>query len=253
MRTRERKDFQSIRTAWDIFRDDRARIATCSWRTATERPKENYSVYRLLLAIKSVYLIKWDNWLVWSTNKRFYWGLITMWYIAFNKYISGDITTTLTNAYPAILQLHLTNTYSATLQLNLTNTYPATVQLHLKRHRHDLRVPVSSLSRFMLSLPQCSAPGVLNCMLGRLGGLPSLYWRHLSISYEKYNYWQNRHINTSLNIRQKVSGKFILPRKLTKLTPSWVKVNLAEQIIVFTLLMSPQLIIFLLGCINIVD
>ena len=34
-RTRERKCFQSIRTVRDISRDDRARIATCSLRTAT--------------------------------------------------------------------------------------------------------------------------------------------------------------------------------------------------------------------------
>ena len=45
----------------------------------------------------------------------------------------------------------------------------------LKLHRHDLRVPVGSLSRFKLSLPQCNVPGVLNCMSGRLSGFPSLY------------------------------------------------------------------------------
>ena len=42
--TRERKDLQSIRTVWDISRDDRAKIATCSLRTATDRSKENYSI-----------------------------------------------------------------------------------------------------------------------------------------------------------------------------------------------------------------
>ena len=41
--------------------------------------------------------------------------------------------------------------------------------------RHDLRVPVGSLSRFKLTLPQCNVPGVLNCMSGRLSGFPSLY------------------------------------------------------------------------------
>ena len=41
--------------------------------------------------------------------------------------------------------------------------------------RHDLRVPVGSLSQFKLSLPQCNVPGVLNCMWGRLIGFPSLY------------------------------------------------------------------------------
>ena len=45
----------------------------------------------------------------------------------------------------------------------------------LKLHRHDLRVPVVSLSRLKLSLPQCNVPGVLNCMSGRLSGFPSLY------------------------------------------------------------------------------
>ena len=35
-RTRERKCFRSIRTVWDISRDDRARILTCSLRTATD-------------------------------------------------------------------------------------------------------------------------------------------------------------------------------------------------------------------------
>ena len=39
----------------------------------------------------------------------------------------------------------------------------------------DLRVPVGSLSRFKLSLPQCNVPGVLNCMSGRVSGFPSLY------------------------------------------------------------------------------
>ena len=35
-RTRERKCFRSIRTVWDISRNDRARIATCSLQTATD-------------------------------------------------------------------------------------------------------------------------------------------------------------------------------------------------------------------------
>ena len=45
----------------------------------------------------------------------------------------------------------------------------------LRLLRHDLRVPVGSLSRFKLSLPQCNVAGVLNCMSGRLSGFPSLY------------------------------------------------------------------------------
>ena len=46
---------------------------------------------------------------------------------------------------------------------------------NLNLHSHDLRVPVGSLSRFKLSLPQCNVPGVLNCMSGRLSRCPSLY------------------------------------------------------------------------------
>ena len=38
----------------------------------------------------------------------------------------------------------------------------------LNLHSHDLRVPVGSVSRFKLSLPQCDLPGILNCMSGRL-------------------------------------------------------------------------------------
>ena len=46
----------------------------------------------------------------------------------------------------------------------------------------------------------------------------------------------------SSNIRQKVSGSLCsLPRKLTKVTPSGVKVNLAEKIIFFILLISAEL------------
>ena len=49
----------------------------------------------------------------------------------------------------------------------------------------------------------------------------------------------------SSNIRQKVSGSLCsLPRKLTKVTPSRVKVNLVEKIIFFILLISAQLIHF---------
>ena len=43
-RTRDRICFQAIRSVRDISRDDRARIATCSLRTATDRFKANYSV-----------------------------------------------------------------------------------------------------------------------------------------------------------------------------------------------------------------
>ena len=43
-RTRDRIYCQTIRTVRDISRDDRARIATCSLRTQTDRLKENYSI-----------------------------------------------------------------------------------------------------------------------------------------------------------------------------------------------------------------
>ena len=45
MRTRERNEWQSIRTVWDISRDDRVRIATCSlqqWQI--DRFKENSNI-----------------------------------------------------------------------------------------------------------------------------------------------------------------------------------------------------------------
>ena len=44
MRTDERKEWQSIQIIWDISRDDRARIATCSLRTVTDRFNENSSI-----------------------------------------------------------------------------------------------------------------------------------------------------------------------------------------------------------------
>ena len=43
-RTRDRIYCQTMRTVRDISRDDRARIATCSLRTLTDRLKENYSI-----------------------------------------------------------------------------------------------------------------------------------------------------------------------------------------------------------------
>ena len=43
-RTRDRIYCQTMRTFRDISRDDRARIATCSLRTLTNRLKENYSI-----------------------------------------------------------------------------------------------------------------------------------------------------------------------------------------------------------------
>ena len=48
-------------------------------------------------------------------------------------------------------------------------------KMNLNLHSHDLRVPVGSLLRFKLSLPQCNVLGVLNCMSGRLSVFPRLY------------------------------------------------------------------------------
>ena len=42
--TCEWNEWQSIRTVWDISRDDRARIATGSLLTPTDRLKDNYSI-----------------------------------------------------------------------------------------------------------------------------------------------------------------------------------------------------------------
>ena len=42
--TRDRIYCQTMRIVRDISRDDRARIATCSLRTLTDRLKENYSI-----------------------------------------------------------------------------------------------------------------------------------------------------------------------------------------------------------------
>ena len=48
MRTRDRIYCQTIRTVRDISRDDRARIATCTLRTLTDRLKENYRIDNML-------------------------------------------------------------------------------------------------------------------------------------------------------------------------------------------------------------
>ena len=51
-RTRDMIYYQTIRTVRDISRDDRARIATCSLRTLTDRLKENYSIDLTILPCK---------------------------------------------------------------------------------------------------------------------------------------------------------------------------------------------------------
>ena len=47
---------------------------------------------------------------------------------------------------------------------------------------------MGSLSRFKLSLPQCNAPGVLNCMSGRLKAGFLACIDDMCISYDNYNY-----------------------------------------------------------------
>ena len=44
MRTRKMRKWHSIRTVWDISRDDRASIATCSLRTATDTHTDIFRV-----------------------------------------------------------------------------------------------------------------------------------------------------------------------------------------------------------------
>ena len=56
MRTYDRMCFQTIRTVWDTSRDDRARIATCSLLTSTDRFKENYSIDVKVKQISQYYM-----------------------------------------------------------------------------------------------------------------------------------------------------------------------------------------------------
>ena len=55
MRTRDRMYCQTIRSVRDISRDDKARIATCSLRTQTDRLMENYRI-DIIILLKSVCL-----------------------------------------------------------------------------------------------------------------------------------------------------------------------------------------------------
>ena len=59
--------------------------------------------------------------------------------------------------------------------------------LLLNLHSRDLRVPVGSLSRFKLCLPQCNVPDVLNLHVGsfKAGFLACI---DDIISYENYKY-----------------------------------------------------------------
>ena len=103
---------------------------------------------------------------------------------------------------------------------------------------------MGSLSRFKLCLPQCNVPGVLNRMSGRLSGCPLaciddicvLAMKIISIDRTQ------RSIPVQTPSRKLRGSLCSLPRKLTKVTPSGVKVNLAEKIIFFILLISAQVI-----------
>ena len=100
---------------------------------------------------------------------------------------------------------------------------------------------MGSLSRFKLSLPQCNVPGVLNCMSGRLTCIDDicvLAMKMISIDRTQ------RSIRVQTPSRKFRGSLCSLPRKLTKVTPSGVKVNLAEKIIFFILLNSVRLIHF---------
>ena len=78
MRTRDRMYCQTIRSVWDISRGDRARIATCSLRTSsdrlTDRLKANYSI--------DVRLCKVVNYISNSYQRRLFtskWGNLWKW------------------------------------------------------------------------------------------------------------------------------------------------------------------------------
>ena len=102
---------------------------------------------------------------------------------------------------------------------------------------------MGSLSRFKLSLPQCNVLGVLNCMSGAgflacIDDICVLAMKIISIDRTQ----RSIPVQTpSIKFRGSLCS---LPCKLTKVTPSGVKVNLAEKIIFFILLVSAQLIHF---------
>ena len=89
---------------------------------------------------------------------------------------------------------------------------------------------MGSLSRFKLSLPQCNVPGVLNCMSGRLSGFPSLIDDICVLAMKIITIDRTqRSIRVQTYARKSRGSLCSLPRKLTKVTPSGVKVNLAEK------------------------
>ena len=92
-----------------------------------------------------------------------------------------------------------------------------------------------------------NVPGVLNCMSGRLSGFPIACIDDICVLAMTIIICIDR-TQRSIPV-QTPSRKFrgilcSLPRKLTNVTPSGVKVNLAEKIIFFILLISAQLIHF---------
>ena len=66
-RTRDRMYCQMIRTVRDISRDDRARIATCSLRTPTDR--QNYSIDNVHLPIVCDICTVGSNWVINNTHR----------------------------------------------------------------------------------------------------------------------------------------------------------------------------------------
>ena len=72
MQKRERKEWQSIWTVSDISRDDRARIATCSLRTATDRFKEDYSIDVEYMHAPALTCIRWSvaSWFCFADSGR---------------------------------------------------------------------------------------------------------------------------------------------------------------------------------------
>ena len=116
---------------------------------------------------------------------------------------------------------------------------------HLNLHSHDLRVPVGSLSRFKLSLPQCNVPGALNCMSGRLSGFLACIDDICALAMKIISIDRMQRLIPVQTPSRKFRGSLrSLPRKLTKVTPSGVKVNLVEKRIFFISLISAQLIHF---------
>ena len=101
---------------------------------------------------------------------------------------------------------------------------------------------MGSLSQFKLTLPKCNLPGVLNCMSdGFLACIDDICVLAMKIITIDRTQRSIRVQTYNIMFRGSLCS---LPRKLTEVTPSGVKVNLAEKIICFILLISAQLIHF---------